>query len=98
MYRFLAHDIQMRHVQTFPVESSVIHQTDLFEAGTEIEVQLKEKGLNMIVNNRQEDNVQLVRRVSLLWEELVERSIDFGNKNLRRIDNFNKEMIKRLKL
>ena len=31
MYRFLAHDIQMRHVQTFPVESSVIHQTDLFE-------------------------------------------------------------------
>ena len=98
---------QNSRIKTFRCKNIHIHREhpgvihfdgDPMMAGTEIEVQLKEKGLNMIVNNRQEDNVQLVRRVSLLWEELVERSIDFGNKNLRRIDNFNKEMIKRLKL
>lgn len=98
---------QNSRIKTFRCKNIHIHREhpgvihfdgDPMTAGTEIEVQLKEKGLNMIVNNRQEDNVQLVRRVSLLWEELVERGIDFGNKNLRRIDNFNKEMIKRLKL
>lgn len=98
---------QNSRIKTFRCKNIHIHREhpgvihfdgDPMMAGTEIEVQLKEKGLNMIVNNRQEDNVQLVRRVSLLWEELVERSIDFGNKNLKRIDNFNKEMIKRLKL
>lgn len=79
--------------------SGVVHfDGDPMMAGIDIDVQLIEKGLNMIVNNCPDEEAPLVRRVSTLWEELVEHGMTLGNKNLRRIDNFNKEMIKRLKL
>lgn len=77
----------------------VVHYDgDPMTAGTDIDVQLIEKGLDVIVNNRKEADSPFTRRVSSLWEELITISTNVGNKNLRRIDNFNKEMIKRLKL
>lgn len=94
-------------IKTFRCKNIHIHREhpgvvhfdgDPMTAGTDIDVQLIEKGLNVIVNNREEDDAPLVRRVSSLWEELVEHGMSLGNRNLRRIDSFNKEVKKRLKL
>lgn len=77
----------------------VVHfDGDPMMTGTDIDVQLIEKGLNVIINNKQEDIAPFTHKFSLLWEEFVAQGLDVGNKNLRRIDNFNKEVLKRLKL
>lgn len=78
--------------------SGVVHfDGDPMMAGTDIEVQLNEKGLNMIVNNHKDENAPFVRRFYTIWEDLMDMSMSLGNKNLRRIDNFNRGMMKRLK-
>lgn len=76
----------------------VIHYDgDPTTAGTDIDVQLIEKGLDVIVNNKESDDDPFTSKFSTLWEELITLSISMGNKNLRRIDNFNREVIRKLK-
>lgn len=98
---------QNSRIKTFRCKNIHIHREkpgvihfdgDPMTAGTDIDVQLIEKGLNVIINKKRVTEKPFTHRVSSLWEELIAISMNVGNKNLRRIDNFNKEMIKRLKL
>lgn len=63
---------------------------------TDIDVQLIEKGLRVIVNTQQ-NATTFGRMFTELYDELISLSIAMHNRNLRRIDNFNKEIIRRLK-
>ena len=71
---------------------------DPMSAGTDIDVQLIQKGLNMIVNTQQASDTAFGRVVSELYDELISLSISVRNRNIRRIDSFNKEVMRRLKL
>ncbi len=71
---------------------------DPMPAGTDIEVQLVQKGLNMVVNTQQAPDTAFGRVVSELYDELVSLSISVRNRNIRRMENFNKELMRHLKL
>lgn len=65
-------------------------------AGTEINVQLIEKGLRMIVNTQPSEENVIEQTVSLLYEELVAFGMDLHNRNIRKFEEINKEMKRRL--
>jgi len=52
----------------------------------------------MIVNTQQASDTAFGRVVSELYDELISLSISVRNRNIRRIDSFNKEVMRRLKL
>ena len=77
----------------------VVHYDgDPMFVGTDIDVQIIQQGLNMIVNSQQEPASVFGRVVSELYDELINLSIGVRNRNVRRIDSFNKEVKRRLKL
>ena len=94
-------------IKTFRCKNIHIHRNhpgvvhfdgDPMTAGTDIHVQLIQKGLNMLVNTQQGAETAFGRMVSELYEELVNLSIAVRNRHIRRLDNFNKEVRRRLKL
>ena len=94
-------------IKTFRCKNIHIHRNhpgvvhfdgDPMTAGTDIHVQLIQKGLNMLVNTQQGTETAFGRMVSELYEELVNLSIAVRNRHIRRLDNFNKEVRRRLKL
>lgn len=94
-------------IKTFRCKNIHIHRNhpgvvhfdgDPMTAGTDIHVQLIQKGLNMLVNTQQSAETAFGRMVSELYEELVNLSIAVRNRHIRRLDNFNKEVRRRLKL
>lgn len=77
--------------------TGVIHYDgDPTMAGCDIDVQLIEKGLNVIINTHQED-LPIVRMFSEFYEELANLGSDIRRRNIRRINAFNKEIIKHIK-
>ena len=94
-------------IKTFRCKNIHIHRNhpgvvhfdgDPMTAGTDIHVQLIQKGLKMLVNTQQGAETAFGRMVSELYEELVNLSIAVRNRHIRRLDNFNKEVRRRLKL
>ena len=99
--------LQNNKIKTFRCKNIHIHREhpgvihfdgDPMSAGTDIDVQLIQKGLNMIVNTQQASDTAFGRVVSELYDELISLSISVRNRNIRRIDSFNKEVMRRLKL
>ena len=96
--------LQNSRIKTFRCKNIHIHRKhpgmvhfdgDPMDAGTEIDVQVINKALNMLINTRQEPPVGKV--FFELYDELVSLSVSLRNRNLRRIEQFNKEVMKRLK-
>lgn len=86
-----------KHIHIHRKHPGVVHfDGDPMDAGTEIDVQVIHKGLNMIINTQHEQPIGKV--FFELYDELVSLSVTLRNRNLRRIEQFNKEMMKRLKL
>ena len=92
-------------IKTFRCKNIHIHRErpgvvhfdgDPMMAGTDIDVQLIGNGLNIITNTQSADTA-FGRVFSELYDELVGFGISMRDRNLRRIDTFNKEVKKRLK-
>ena len=64
-------------------------------AGTDIDVQLIEKGLKVIVNTQPE--TAFVQMFSEFYEELANFGSEIHQRNLKRINTINKEILKKLK-
>lgn len=79
--------------------SGVIHYDgDPILVETDIDVQIIEKGLKMIVNTQHNTNVVTFgQRFTELYDELISLSVAMHNRNLRRIGNFNREIMRWLK-
>ena len=93
-------------IKTFRCKNIHIHRNhpgvvhfdgDPMVAGTDISVQMIPQGLNMVVNAQPGSETAFGRVFSELYEELVSLSVSVRNRNLQRIDSFNKEVMKRLK-
>lgn len=94
------------HIKTFRCKRIHIHREkegvihfdgDPILAGTDLDVQLIEKGLNVIVNSQKVEKYIFGQRFSELCEEFVKKSSTVGRRNLKRIDSLNKEILKKLK-
>ena len=66
-------------------------------AGTDIDVQLIDKGLNVVVNSQKSGMSKIGQRFTEMYEDFVKKSSRISRRNIRRIDSLNKEFIKRLK-
>lgn len=97
---------QNNKIKTFRCKNIHIHRThpgvvhfdgDPMTAGTDIDVQLIQKGLNMIINTQQVAETAFGRVVSELYDEWVSLSVSIRNRNLQKLDSFNKEVLRRLK-
>ncbi|MCD8318475.1 MAG: diacylglycerol kinase family lipid kinase [Paraprevotella sp.] len=87
-----------KHLHIHREHPGVVHYDgDPMTVGTDIDVQLFEKGLNVIINARPGSEKVLGRVVSELYDELTSLSVGLRNRNLRRINHFNKEMRRRLR-
>ena len=86
-----------KHIHIQRKRSGVVHfDGDPMTAGTDIDVQVVNKGLNMLINTQQEPPIGRV--FYELYDELVSLSVTLRNHNLRKIEQFNQEVRKRLKL
>ncbi len=99
--------LQNSRIRTFRCKNIHIHREhpgvihfdgDPTHAGTDIDVQLIEKGLNAITNKHQkDDDNSLGRKFSDLYDEIMRLSVSLHNRNLRRLGQLNKEVIRRFK-
>lgn len=99
--------LQNNKIKTFRCRNIHIHREypgvihfdgDPMSTGPDIDVQLIQKGLNTIINTQESAYAAFGRVVTTLYDELISLSISVRNRNIRRIDNFNKEIMRRLKL
>lgn len=87
-----------KHVHIHRENEGVIHfDGDPILAGTDIDVQLIEKGLNVVVNSQKSGMSKIGQRFNEMYEDFVKKSSRISRRNIRRIDSLNKEFIKRLK-
>ena len=96
--------LQNSRIKTFRCKNLHIHRThsgvihfdgDPTIAGTDIDVQLIEKGLKVIVNTQPE--TAFVQMFSEFYEELANFGREIHQRNLKRINTINKEILKKLK-
>ena len=92
-------------IKTFRCKNLHIHRErpgvvhfdgDPMTAGTDIDVQMIRNGLN-VITNKQQAGTPFGRMFSELYDELTAFGIIMRERNLRRIDALNKEVIKSLK-
>lgn len=97
--------LQNSRIKTFRCKNLHIHREhagvihydgDPTMAGCDIDVQLIEKGLN-VINNTQPQDLPIVRMFSEFYEELANLGSDIRRRNLKRINSLNKEFIKYIK-
>lgn len=96
--------LQNSRIKTFRCKNLHIHRShpgvihfdgDPTMAGTDIDVQLIEKGLKVIVNTQPE--TAFVQMFSEFYEELANFGSEIHQRNLKRLNTFNKELLKKLK-
>ena len=122
--------LQNNKIKTFRCKNIHIHREhpgvihfdgDPMSAGTDIDVQLIQKGLpesmpkrallsfkkgstpypqttRLMVRDRNGIYTEEYKKLTELYDELISLSISVRNRNIRRIDSFNKEVMRRLKL
>lgn len=96
--------LQNSRIKTFRCKNLHIHRThsgvihfdgDPTIAGTDIDVQLIEKGLKVIVNTQPE--TAFVQMFSEFYDELANFGSEIHQRNIKRINTINKEILKKLK-
>ena len=66
-------------------------------AGTDLDVCVVEKGLNVIVNMKKGNDGNIGRKMVGFYDDFIKKSAIIREKNLKRIETFNKEMKKRMR-
>lgn len=99
--------LQNNKIKTFRCKNIHIHRNapgvvhfdgDPMMMDKDIDVQLIEKGLKVIVNSKQDsDDTPITKMFTEFYEELTELGNEIRTRNLKRIDSFNKEVMRRLK-
>ena len=87
-----------KHVQIHREREGVIHfDGEPVIAGKDLDVRLIEKGFNVIVNVQKDKGFNISQKFVGIYDEFVRRSSLIREKNLKRIESFNKEVIRRIK-
>lgn len=82
------------HLSIHREHDGVIHYDgDPIMEGREIDVRLIERGLNVIINDAGPQDVRLGKWMSALYEEMVRFGMNVHTRNLRRINELNKEVM-----